>query len=219
MKISPDQYIVWNYGFVNINYTLIFTWIVMGLLISVAFLTRHKIKKNKGISKLENFFDVLILTIEEQIKNISDVDFKIIFPIITTIFLFIFTSNLSSLIPNFESPTASLSTTAALTILVIILAVFVGIKNKGFFGYFSKYTKPVAFMLPLNILGDIVSNFSLAFRLYGNIMSGGIIAKILVSIPFLSIGFPVIISLLGTITGAIQAYIFSILAMIFIASD
>lgn len=218
MNISTDQIIFWQHGPFVINATLFYTWFVMILLALVAFLTKRSVEQSKVIGRMENFFEILVDIIGEQIKSITNVEFNKVFPFITTLFLFIFMSNLISLIPGFSSPTASLSTTFALMFLVVTFSVGIGIKNKGFKKYMSKYIEPVKFMLPLNIIGDIVSNFSLAFRLYGNIMSGGIVATILAKITFLSIGFPVIISLLGSITGLIQAYVFSILSMIFLSS-
>ena len=170
MIISTDEVILFEKGFFHINYTILFTWIVMAILILLAIITSMNIKNKKSVGKFENFFEVLLNLIEDQIKSITKVEFKLVFPVISTIFLFILVSNLISLIPNFQSPTGSLSTTFALMFVVLIFAMLVGIKSKGYKQYFSKYVKPVAFMLPLNIIGDIVSNFSLAFRLYGNIM-------------------------------------------------
>lgn len=222
MNISPDQTILWESGFLHINKTLLLSWIVMGILIVLAILTRMSLIKNKdnkkNIGKLENAFELIILTLENQIKNISKIEFKLVFPVIASIFLFILMSNLLGLVPGFEAPTASLSTTLSLTIVVIILTFYIGFKTKGL-GYFQKYIKPSPFLLPLNIISDVTTTFSLSVRLYGNIMAGGVIAIILSQIIFLSIGFPVIINLLGTITSFIQAYIFSILAMIFISAE
>ena len=218
MNISTDQIVLWQYGFININATLIYTWFVMAILILLAILTKKSILKSDIIGKTENFFEILTNVIQEQIKSITSIQFDKVFPFITCLFLFILISNLISLVPYFSSPTASLSTTFALMSLVVVFSVGIGIKHKGFSSYISKYVKPVSFMLPLNIISDIVSNFSLAFRLYGNIMSGGIVATILNKVSFLSIGFPIIINLLAVITGVIQAYVFTILSMIFLSS-
>lgn len=218
MNISTDQIVLWKYGFVNINATIVYTWFVMAFLILIAFLTKRSIINKDVIGKSENFFEIVTNIIRDQIKSITDVQFDKVFPFITCLFLFIFMSNIISLIPYVSSPTASLSTTFALMCLVVVFSVGIGIKHKGFRNYIAKYIKPVVFMLPLNIIGDIVSNFSLAFRLYGNIMSGGIVAAILNKVAFLSVGFPILIGLLSVITGVIQAYVFAILSMIFLSS-
>ena len=218
MNISTDELVFWKYGFININATILYTWIVMALLIFFAYLTRRSITKHNVIGKTENFFEILTDIIKDQIKNITEMGFDKVFPFITCLFLFILTSNLISLIPSFSSPTASLSTTFALVLLVVVFSVFIGIQNKGLKKYLSKYTKPVKLMLPFIVMNDIVSNFSMAFRLYGNVMSGGIVAAILMKISFLSVGFPVILNLLSFMSGAIQAYVFSILSLIFLSS-
>lgn len=218
MNISTDELVFWKYGFININATILYTWIVMAILILLAYVTKRSIVNHKVIGKTENFFELLTDIIKDQIKSVTEMGFNKVFPFITCLFLFILTSNLISLIPDFSSPTASLSTTFALVFLVVIFSIFIGIQSKGLKKYLSKYTKPVKLMLPFLVMNDIISNFSMAFRLYGNVMSGGIISAVLMKISFLSVGFPVILNLLSFMTGAIQAYVFSVLSMIFLAS-
>ena len=218
MKISLDEYLVWTNGTIVINQTLVYSWIVMAILIVSAIVFRIRLKRGKSFGKLQNFFEVVITILEDQIKKIGECDIKNLFPYVATLFIYIFLSNMISLIPGFKSPTASLSTTVALTIIVIFIGFINGFVTKGFLGCLSKYVKPVPFLLPLNIISDITSNFSLAIRLYGNVMAGSIISIILLQISFLSVGFPVLMSLLSVISGAIQAYIFTILAMINISA-
>lgn len=219
MNISTDELVFWRYGFININATILYTWIVMAILIVLAYITKRSIINHKVIGKTENFFELLTDIIKDQIKSVTEMGFNKVFPFITCLFLFILTSNLISLIPDFSSPTASLSTTFALVFLVVVFSIFIGIQSKGLKKYLSKYTKPVKLMLPFLVMNDIISNFSMAFRLYGNVMSGGIISAVLMKISFLSVGFPVILNLLSFMTGAIQAYVFSVLSMIFLASS
>lgn len=218
MNISTDELVFWRYGFININATILYTWIVMAILVVLAYITKRSIVNHKVIGKTENFFELLTDIIKDQIKSVTEMGFNKVFPFVTCLFLFILTSNLISLIPDFSSPTASLSTTFALVFLVVVFSIFIGIQSKGLKKYLSKYTKPVKLMLPFLVMNDIISNFSMAFRLYGNVMSGGIISAVLMKISFLSVGFPVILNLLSFMTGAIQAYVFSVLSMIFLAS-
>jgi F-type H+-transporting ATPase subunit a len=131
------------------------------------------------------------------------------------LFLYTLTSNLISLLPFCESPTASLSTTVALAILVFLFAIFLGIREHGL-DYLKKYVKPVFIMAPFNIIGEVSKLASLSIRLYGNIMSSYVITSILSEIAMLSIAFPVIINLLGLVSGVIQAYIFSMLSLMFL---
>lgn len=223
MRITTDEAILFQNEFITINNTLLFSWIVMFILIILAVLLKKSISKDTQYkdkpTNLQNFFEALINTIETQIKQISDRKIEIVFPFIATLFLYIVLSNLISLIPFVDSPTGSLSTTLALAISTFIFSIGFGIKDKGFFGYFKKYFKPIPLLLPLNVVSELSKIVSLSIRLYGNIMSSGVILIILSQITFLSTGFPVIISLLSTISGVIQAYIFAILSMITISSD
>ena len=218
MNITTDTHIYFQYGFFKVNTTLLFSWIVMLILIITAIILNRCIKSGK-FSNIQNFFEALITTIENQIKTISTKSVTTVFPFIATLFIYIIVANLIALIPNFESPTGSLSTTVAFALLTFIFSVVYGIKQKGFGGYIKGYFKPIALLMPLNVIGQLSKIVSLSFRLYGNIMSTGAIIFILMSIPFLSVGFPVLINLLATIGGVIQAYIFAILSLIAIASD
>ena len=133
-----------------------------------------------------------------------------------TLFLFILVSNLATVVPGFDTPTASLSTTAALALSVLIAVPMFGITSRGLGGYLHGYLEPSAFMLPFNIIGEVSRGVSLAIRLYGNIMSGAVIAAILLGVaPFF---FPVAMSMLGLLTSVIQAYIFAILATVYIST-
>lgn len=218
MNITTDADLFFQYGFFKLNATLLYSWIVMSILIIVAIFVNRSIKKG-GISKLQNIFEALITTIDGQVKQISDKNIEVIFPFIATLFIYVITSNLISLIPTFQSPTASLSTTLALAMSTFIFSVAIGIKENGLLKYIGSYFKPIALLMPLNVIGQLSKIISLSFRLYGNIMSSGAIILILSNITFLSVGFPILISLLGTIGSVIQAYIFSILSMIAISSD
>jgi F-type H+-transporting ATPase subunit a len=196
MKYSPDQYILWERSFVQINLTLVFTWVVMAIII---------------------FFEIIIDFIEEQILKIGGNDISNTVPFITTLFIFILFSNILSLIPKFISPTGSLSTVTALSISVIIMDIFYRTKRAGVAGYFKKYLKPSPVMLPLNIITNFSGAVSMAIRLYGNIMSGFIISLVLLQVAFLTLGFPVFVQLITLVTSVVQAYIFSVLAMIYIS--
>ena len=135
---------------------------------------------------------------------------------IGTLFVFIAVSNLLAIVPWYEAPTASLSTTAALAISVFIAVPVFGISEGGLKGYLRSYLQPNFIMLPFNIISEVSRTLALAVRLFGNIMSGGLIASVLLSIaPFF---FPIIMSALGLLTGMIQAYIFAILATVYIAA-
>ena len=133
-----------------------------------------------------------------------------------TLFVFIATASLATVIPGYEPPTGSLSTTAALAICVFIAVPLYGIKEQGLLRYLGSYLEPTPIMLPFNIIGEFSRTLALAVRLFGNMMSGTMILAIMLSItPFI---FPIVMSALGLLTGMVQAYIFSILATVYIAA-
>ncbi len=218
MNITPDQIVLWQSGFFKVNATLLFTWIIMAIIIAVAIALRLVLTHEKNTGRLQNFFEVLITGIKDQVEKMGKVDINFVFPFIATLFIFILFSNLIQLIPYFYSPTASLSTNLALVIVVVLLGLIYGIKTAGFLGYFKKYLKPTPVLLVMNIFSDISSNCALAVRLYGNVMSGMVITAVVSQIAFLALGFPIFLSLLTFISSIIQAYIFSILAVVFIIS-
>ena len=219
MNITTDQFIIWENSFFKLNDTIFFTWLIMAVMIGVALVLRLFITNEKNFGKLQNFFEVFITGIEDQIKKMGEVDIKKVFPFIATIFIFVLIANLLQLIPFFKSPTASLSTNIALVILVIIRGITYGIKRTGVLEYLKKYTRPTIFMLPMNIVSDIASNCALVIRLYGNIMSAMVIGAIVDGIAFLAFGFPIFLNILHFISGVLQAYIFSMLSLVFIMSS
>ncbi len=216
MELSPDQTIFWKYGFVTINLTLVTTWFIMLLLIVSARLVTRKLKTDIHISRWQCFLEMIVTAINQQIKEVGLNKPEEYIGFIGTLFLFIGISNICIIFPGYTPPTASLSTTAALALCVFLAVPFYGISKSGILGYFKSYLQPTWIMLPFNMIGEVSRTLALAVRLFGNIMSGGMIVAILLSIsPFV---FPVIMNALGLLTGTVQAYIFSILATVYIAS-
>lgn len=216
MRISPDQKIFWEYGFININLTIITTWALMILLVVGAWLITRKLKTDIKRSRWQNILEMLILMTRDQIKEVGLKKPDKYTGFIGTLFLFIATSNLLSIVPWYEPPTGSLSTTVALALSVFVAVPVFGIAKGGIRSYLRSYLQPNFIMLPFNIISEISRTLALAVRLFGNIMSGGLIATVLISIvPFF---FPMIMSALGLLTGMIQAYIFAILATVYIAA-
>ncbi|MBC7535279.1 MAG: F0F1 ATP synthase subunit A [Ferruginibacter sp.] len=215
MKLSPDETIFWQHGFVTINLTIVTTWAIMLLLVIGAKLITRKLQTGLRISRWQCVVEMIVTTINEQIKEVGlDNPGKYI-GFIGTLFLFIGVSNLCIIFPGYEPPTGSLSTTTALAISVLLAVPFFGIAEGGIGGYLKTYLQPTWIMLPFNLISEITRTLALAVRLFGNIMSGGMIVAILLSIsPFI---FPVIMNVLGLLTGMVQAYIFSILATVYIA--
>jgi F-type H+-transporting ATPase subunit a len=168
------------------------------------------------ISRWQGFLEIVVTTIQEQIKEVGLKNPRTYLAFIGTLFLFIAVSNLCAIIPGYEPPTGSLSTTTALALSVFVAVLYFGIEDQGFAGYLKSYLKPTFIMLPFNIISEFSRTFALAIRLFGNIMSGTMIVAILLTIAPLI--FPIFMDLLGLLTGIVQAYIFSILATVYIAA-
>lgn len=217
MNIDPSQIVYFQWGFIRITATLVFTWILMAILILVSYLVTRTIKPGTEVSKGQNVLEALIETINEQIKQISQEDPGRYLPFIGTLFIFILASNVLSIVPGFNPPTGSLNTTIALSLCVFLAVPFYGISDRGILGYLKEYLKPTFIMLPFNIISDISRTLSLAIRLYGNVMSSSVIVAILLGV--VPLFFPIVIQALGLLTGVIQAYIFAILAIVYIASS
>lgn len=221
MNIDPSEIVYFEWGFVRITATLVFTWVTMLILAAGSYMVTRKINvedeiSEGKISKGQNILEALVETINSQIKQISRQEPGKYLPFIGTLFIFIFFANVLSIIPGYISPTGSLNTTIALSLCVFVSVPVYGIADRGIGGYLKEYIKPTFIMLPFNIISEISRTLSLAIRLYGNVMSTGIIVAILLGV--IPLFFPVIIQALGLLTGVIQAYIFAILAIVYIAS-
>jgi F-type H+-transporting ATPase subunit a len=216
MNFNPDNIIVWHWGIFPVNATLLYTWLVMIIIILAAWLATRNITSGIKASRWQIFMEIIVESIRKHIQDISHEDPEPFQAFIGSFFLFIAISNLLTIVPGFRPPTGSLSTTTALALCVFLAVPVYGIKRHGLPAYFKQYTRPSVFMLPFNIIGEISRTIALAVRLFGNMMSGTVVVAVLISItPFL---FPIILQLLGLLTGMIQAYIFSILAMVYISS-
>jgi F-type H+-transporting ATPase subunit a len=214
--ISPDEVIYWQWGLFSLNATIVFTWAVMAFLVIGSWLITRRLTSDAKISRWQNFLEIIVKYIQDEIRAVSSQDSEIYLTFIASLFLFIGTCNFLMIIPWYEPPTASLSTTAALAICVFLAVPIYGIRKRGFFGYLKLYAQPSIFMLPFNVMGELSRTLALAVRLFGNIMSGNkIIAILMLIVPFV---FPVLMQLLGLLTGMIQAYIFGILAIVYITS-
>ena len=214
--LSPDQVVLWQWGFATFNYTILYTWVVMGLLVFVSWAATRRLTSSPQMSRLQNFLEIVVGSINSQIRDVSQQKPERYLPFIGTLFIFIVTSNLLAVVPGFHAPTASLSTTAALAICVLVAVPAYGIAHLGLWQYLKLYAQPTPLMLPFNVIGELSRTLALAVRLFGNMMSGAKIAAILLAITPLF--FPVLMQALGLLTGVIQAYIFAILALVYIAS-
>lgn len=218
MEITPDHLVLFRWGFLHLNATIVYTWVVMLLLILAAWLATRKIAWDVPSNKWQNALEAIIATIRGQIHEISGSreggDQCV--PFVGTLFLFIAVSNVMDAAPGWHAPTGSLSTTAALAICVAVSVPVFGIRKWGLRGYLRHYLSPNVIMAPLHVLSEFSRTIALAVRLFGNIMSGTMVVMLLLIIAPLIV--PVVMQLLGILIGLIQAYIFAILAMVYIAA-
>ncbi len=216
MNISPDSIIYWKYGFIELSATIVFTWLVMAILAIGSFLITRNLSSGPEMSRWQNFLESIVGYIRDQIREIVNEDPGKYLPFLGTLFLFISVSNVLMIVPGYHPPTGSLYTTGALAICVFFAVPAYGIARRGVGGYFKHYVKPSAFMFPFLIIGELSRTLALAVRLFGNVMSGTMIAAILISIAPLFV--PVVMQALSLLIGQIHAYIFAVLAAVYIAS-
>lgn len=215
MELTPDEVVVELAG-LPLNATIVNTWIVMGVLVGISWLATRNLDASSSPGRWRNGLEVLVLWIEEQIRGVTSTAVRQVMSLAGSLFLFIASANLLAVVPGFRSPTGSLSTTVALTLAVLLAVPLFGIAHGGLRHYLGGFFRPSVFMLPFNVLGELSRGVSLSVRLYGNVMSGAVIAAILLSIaPFF---FPVVMELFGLLVGLIQAYIFAILATVYVSS-
>lgn len=215
--ISPDQIVFWQWDGLNLlNLTIVYTWVVMALIVGFSWLGTRRLRITPRVSRWQNFLEILVDGINRQIRDATQQDPQIYLPFIGTLFIFIAVMNLLSVVPGFYAPTGSLSTTTALALCVFFAVPVFGIARCGLVPYLRQYVEPSVFMLPFNIIGELSRTLALAVRLFGNMMSGTKVVAILVSVVPFFVSIPIMA--LGLLTGLIQAYIFAMLALVYIAS-
>ena len=216
MHLSPDEIIFWQQGFFKLNATIVFTWGLMLVMVIGSILITRKLSTGLKRTRWQNLLEIVVTAIEKQIEEVGLSEPQKYIGFLGTLFLFIAVSSLCTVIPGYQTPTGSLSTTAALALSVFVAVPFFGIEEQGVGNYLKSYLKPTVIMLPFNIISELSRTLALAVRLFGNMMSGAMIVAILLTItPFI---FPILMTILGLLTGMVQAYIFAILAAVYIAA-
>jgi F-type H+-transporting ATPase subunit a len=208
--------IFWQHGFIKLNGTIVFTWGLMLLLVTGSMLITRKLTTGIKQSRWQTLLEIVVTGIEKQIEDVGLGNPAKYIGFLGTLFLFVAMASLCTVIPGYQPPTGSLSTTAALALCVFVAVPLFGIEDQGIGGYLKSYLQPTVIMLPFNIISELSRTLALAVRLFGNMMSGAMIIGILLTItPFI---FPILMTALGLLTGMVQAYIFSILAAVYIAA-
>lgn len=212
---TPLQTRIWFYlGPVPISRTVVTTWVIMAVLtIASAVLTRRlKIKPGR----LQTMLELVMAAFESQVRDTMRTNPARYMPLVATLFFYILAANWSSILPGVEPPTAHIETDAALGIIVFLAVIGYGIRARGLLGYLRTFAEPTILMAPLNFAEAFTRIFSMIVRLFGNIMSGVFVIGVVLSLAGLIVPIPLMA--LDLLTGAIQAYIFTVLAMVFIGS-
>jgi F-type H+-transporting ATPase subunit a len=213
--ISPLSIVIlFHIGPVPISQAVVTTWAIMAVLIGGAiFLSRSL---TTAASTTQALFELIVDTVDSEIRNTMQAEPGPYRAFIGTLFAFIFVANWSTLIPGVAPPTARLETDAALAVLVFVAVIWFGIRSGGVGGYFATFASPSPLMIPLNLVESVTRAFSMFVRLFGNVMSGVFVIGIVLSLAGLLVPIPLMA--LDLLTGVVQAYIFAVLAMVFISS-
>ena len=211
--LAPD--IILSLGGVPIDRAVVTTWAIMALLTALAWLGTRRASTDSGV--LQTALEIVVETLEGQLGEIFNRDPWPYLPMLGTLFLFLLLANLSAVVPGMKPPTGHIETPAALAGIVFLSVHYFGIRSRGLPNYVLRYLKPNPILMPLNVLAEITRTFSLMVRLFGNMMSHEFVIAIVVFLAGLFLPIPFM--LLGILIGLIQAYIFSVLAAVFIAAS
>lgn len=195
--------------------TIYMTWIVMAIMIAFGFVATRK------LALIPNPFQVVAELIIGAFRDLAndalDEKGKTFFPMVMTLFMFLVLSNWLGIIPFLAEPSKDLNTPLGLGLLGFVIAHYVGIRTKGFKAYLKAYAEPIFFMAPLNIIGELAKVVSISFRLYGNIMGGAIIIVVVSGLVKQLILPPFLFGFFGLFVGTIQAFVFTMLTLVYIS--
>jgi F-type H+-transporting ATPase subunit a len=215
MGASPlTSTILFRVGPVDITRPVVTTWVIIAVLAVASWLVTRRLALRPN--RRQVILEVIVTGIMGQIDEVIRKPPRPFLPLIGTLFIFLVTANLSGVLPGIEAPTGKLETPAALALIVFIAVHFYGIRARGFVGYLASFAKPKLIMLPLNIVSEITRTFSLMVRLFGNVMSGEFVIALVVGLAGLFLPIPLMA--LEILVGVVQAYIFTVLATVFIGA-
>jgi len=206
--------VLFHLGPVPITRPVVTTWVIMAVLTLVPWFVTRRLARHPD--RRQAVLELIVTGIMGQIEEVTRKDPRPFLPVLGTLFIFLVTANLSGVLPGVEAPTGKLETPAALAFIVFASVHFFGVRARGPLGYLASFAKPKLVMLPLNIVSEITRTFSLMVRLFGNVMSGEFIIALIVA--FAGLFVPIPLMALEILVGVVQAYIFTILATVFIAS-
>jgi F-type H+-transporting ATPase subunit a len=215
MEKSPlATEVIFSLGPVAVSRAVVTTWVIMAVLTLICWLGLRRAKVHAG--PVQAALEIIVETLAKQITEIIRRDAWPYLPLIGTLFIFLVVANLSAVVPGVKPPTGHIETPAALAAIVFLSVHYFGIRSRGVLEYLRHYARPSLMLLPLNVVSEITRTFSLMVRLFGNMMSHELIIAIVAFLAGLLLPIPFL--LLGVLIGIIQAYIFTVLATVFIGA-
>lgn len=206
--------VVFEIGPVPISEAVVTTWALMVLLAGGSWLLTRRLEQAPG--RTQAVLELMVEAIAGQVEATMHVPPRPYVPLLGTLFLYLVAANLSAVLPGVHAPTARIETAAALALVMFFAAHLYGVRRRGLWPYLAHYLKPNPLLLPLNLLSELTRTLSLMVRLFGNIMSHELIIGVVLTLAGLLV--PVPIMALGMLIGVIQAYIFAILATVFLGA-
>jgi F-type H+-transporting ATPase subunit a len=215
MESSPlATTVLFRFGPIGITRPVVTTWAIMAALTLTAWLVTRRLRQNPD--RRQAAIEGIVSGVSAQIADVIRGDARDLLPLVGTLFIFLVAANLSGVLPGVEAPTAKLETPAALAVIVFFSVHYFGIRAQGLRRYLAGFAKPKLIMLPLNVLSEITRTFSLMVRLFGNVMSGEFIIALVMALAGLFVPIPFMA--LDILLGLVQAYIFTVLATVFIGA-
>jgi F-type H+-transporting ATPase subunit a len=215
METSPlASAVLFHVGPAPITRPVVTTWVLMLVLTLGAWLLTRRLQPQPD--RAQAAIEAIVDGIRDQIGKLIERDATPLLPLIGTLFIFLVAANLAGVVPGTQSPTARLETPAALAVIVFVSVHYFGVRAHGFPGYLASFAKPKLIMLPLNVLSEVTRTFSLTARLFGNVMSGEFVIALVVALAGLFVPIPFMA--LEIVLGVVQAYIFTVLATVFVGA-
>ena len=215
MDIAEElvPHVVFSWGSFQLTSTVVYTWIIMAAVTVLLVVVGQNLRVRP--TRWQNALEWLVEAIDGLIRDMIPHDSRLFLPIVGTLAVFIGTANLGGLIPGIKSPTTDINTPLALAIVVFFSVHYYGIRQKGLVGHLKHYVEPIFILLPIEIASEVARTLSLTFRLFGNILGEEIVIAVLFII--LPIFIPVPMMLFSIFTSVIQAYVFSMLTVVYLA--
>ena len=206
--------VLFRLGPLAITRPVVTTWAIMTVLTVVCWLMTRRLKFHPD--RRQNVLELIVTGIMDQINEVIRKNPRPFLPLLGTLFIFLVAANLSGVLPGVEAPTGKLETPAALALIVFMAVHYFGVRARRPFGYLASFAKPKLIMLPLNIVSEVTRTFSLMVRLFGNVMSGEFVIALVLALAGLFVPIPLMA--LEILVGLVQAYIFTVLATVFIGA-